>query len=59
MEEKRQLTHGLLDRVIVSREPTVAADTAVRKGERTQIVLRGNVLLGPKPDDEVLGSDRC
>ena len=58
MEEKRQLMHGLFDRVIVSRADRRDRQP-VPKGERTQIVLRGNVLLGPKPDDEVLGSDRC
>jgi site-specific DNA recombinase len=48
--EKRRLMHGLLDQVILTR-----ADKRGRHarpiGERTQIVLRGNVLLGPNPDE--------
>jgi site-specific DNA recombinase len=50
IQEKRRLMHGLLDRVTVSR-----ADRRGRHakpiGERTQIVLRGNVLLEPNPDE--------
>lgn len=48
VQEKRRLLHGLLDRVVVTR-----ADARGRHagpiGERTQIVLRGNVLLGREP----------
>jgi site-specific DNA recombinase len=44
VQEKRRLMHGLLDRVVVQR-----ADRRGRHarpiGERTQIILRGNVLL--------------
>jgi hypothetical protein len=50
--------HGLLDRVIVTR-----ADRRGRHArpirERTQIVLRGNVLLGPSPDDVTPVGDRA
>jgi hypothetical protein len=52
VQEKRRLLHGLLDRVVITR-----ADKRGRHaspiGERTQIVLRGNVLLGENPDDSV------
>lgn len=50
VQEKRQLMHGFLDRVVLTR--------AVGRGrhanpipERTQIVMRGNVLLGSNPDE--------
>jgi site-specific DNA recombinase len=48
--EKRTLMHGLLDRVVLTRAPARGRE-AVPVDSRTQIVLRGNVLLGPKPDD--------
>jgi site-specific DNA recombinase len=48
VQEKRRLMHGLLDRVVLTR-----ADSRGRHArpidQRTQIVLRGNVLLGPNP----------
>jgi hypothetical protein len=44
VQERRRLMHGLLDRVVVRR-----ADRRGRNArpiaERTQIILRGNVLL--------------
>jgi hypothetical protein len=47
--EKRRLMHGLLDRVVIRR-----ADRRGRHAqpiaERTQIILRGNVLLTDDPD---------
>jgi hypothetical protein len=56
VQEKRRLLHGLLDRVVLSR-----ADRRGRHArpiaERTQIVLRGNVLLGPSPDDVTPAED--
>ena len=59
-QEKRQLLHGLLDRVVVKRDPNSRAKAlALSVSERTQIVLKGNVLLGPSPDDlEPESSDR-
>jgi hypothetical protein len=50
VQEKRQLMHGLLDRVVVTRAQGRGRH-ANPIGERAQIVLRGNVLLGPTPDD--------
>lgn len=44
VQEKRQLLHGLLDRVLVKRSDGRKRD-ALPVSERTQIVLRGNVLL--------------
>lgn len=52
-QEKRRLLHGLLDRVVVSRARG-RGKNANPIGERTQIVLRGNVLLGENPDDAAL-----
>ena len=46
IQEKRTLLHGLLDRVVVKRSDGRKKD-ALPLGERTQIVLRGNVLLKP------------
>jgi site-specific DNA recombinase len=46
MQEKRRLLHGLLDRVVLRRAPGRGKD-AVAVADRTQIVLRGNVLLEP------------
>jgi DNA invertase Pin-like site-specific DNA recombinase len=54
-QEKRRLLHGLLDRVVVSRARG-RGKNANPVSERTQIVLRGNVLLGESPDDENLAS---
>jgi DNA invertase Pin-like site-specific DNA recombinase len=50
IQEKRQLLHGLLDRVIVERARGRGRH-ANPVSERTQIVLRGNVLLGENPDE--------
>jgi site-specific DNA recombinase len=52
-QEKRRLLHGLLDRVVVTRARG-RGKNANPVAERTQIVLRGNVLLGENPDDEEL-----
>jgi site-specific DNA recombinase len=46
VQEKRALLHGLLDRVVVRRSDGRKKD-ALAVQERTQIVLRGNVLLEP------------
>jgi hypothetical protein len=43
-QERRQFLHGLLDRVLVKRSDGRRAGT-LPVAERTQIVLRGNVLL--------------
>ena len=48
--EKRRLLHGLLDRVILQRAGA-RGRLAPPIGERTQIVLRGNVLLEPDGSD--------
>jgi hypothetical protein len=48
--EKRRLLHGLLDRVIL-RRAGARGRLAPPIGERTQIVLRGNVLLEPDGSD--------
>lgn len=53
-QEKRRLPHGLLDRVVVSRARG-RGKNANPVSERTQIVLRGNVLLGDNPDGVALG----
>jgi site-specific DNA recombinase len=50
VQEKRRLLHGLLDRVVVSRAKGRGRH-ANPVSERTQSVLRGNVLLGANPDD--------
>jgi site-specific DNA recombinase len=52
VQEKRRLMHGLLDRVVVTRARGRGRH-ANPVSERTQIVLRGNVLLGENPDDAV------
>jgi site-specific DNA recombinase len=44
IQERRQLLHGLLDRVLVKRSDGRRRDV-LPVPERTQIVLRGNVLL--------------
>jgi site-specific DNA recombinase len=49
-QEKRALLHGLIDRVVVERSDGRRRQTALPVGERTQIVLRGNVLLEPVAD---------
>jgi DNA invertase Pin-like site-specific DNA recombinase len=51
IQEKRRLLHGLLDRVVVTRARG-RGKNANPICERTQIVLRGNVLLGENPDEE-------
>lgn len=43
-QEKRRLLHVLLDQVVLSRSPG-RGKNATPVHERTQIVLRGNVLL--------------
>jgi len=43
---KRKLLHGLLDRVVLKRSPG-RGKNAVPVAERTQILLRGNMLLEP------------
>jgi recombinase/recombinase-like zinc beta ribbon protein len=48
--EKRALMHGLLDRVLLRRAPG-RGPNSVPVAERTQIVLRGNVLLDSGQDD--------
>jgi DNA invertase Pin-like site-specific DNA recombinase len=50
VQDKRRLLHGLLDRVVVSRAAG-RGKNANPLSERTQIVLRGNVLLGEDLDD--------
>jgi hypothetical protein len=50
LQEKRQLMHGLLDRVVLTRA-TGRGRHANPISERTQIVLRGNVLLGANHND--------
>jgi DNA invertase Pin-like site-specific DNA recombinase len=44
IQEKRRLLHGLLDRVVLQRSD---ARLGVPIADRTQIILRGNVLLEP------------
>jgi site-specific DNA recombinase len=51
-EEKRRLLHGLLDRVVL-RRAGARGRQAPPIDERTQIVLRGNVLLEPRPAAEL------
>ena len=46
LAEKRRLLHGLLDRVVLRRADGRGKD-GVSLVERTQIVLRGDVLLEP------------
>jgi DNA invertase Pin-like site-specific DNA recombinase len=53
--EKRRLLHGLLDRIVVVRARGRGRH-ANPVSERTQIVLRGNVLLGENPDDAAVSS---
>ncbi len=52
VQEKRRLMHGLLDRVVVKRA-SGRGRHADPIAARTQIVLRGNVLLGDNPDDAI------
>jgi site-specific DNA recombinase len=47
LQERRRLLHGLLDRVVLTRSAGRGAK-ATPVSERTQIVLRGNVLLKAK-----------
>jgi hypothetical protein len=56
VQEKRRLLHGLLDRIVVSRARG-RGKNANPVRERTQIVLRGNVLLGENPDDASVASE--
>ena len=49
--ERRRLLHGFLDRVVL-RKATGRGRAAPPIDTRTQIVMRGNVLLGPSPDDD-------
>jgi DNA invertase Pin-like site-specific DNA recombinase len=46
LQERRRLMHGLLDRVVLKRSAG-RGTKATAVNERTQIVLRGNVLLEP------------
>src|SRR5215216_605421 len=46
LQERRRLLHGLLDRVVLTRSAG-RGTKATPVQERTQIVLRGNVLLEP------------
>jgi DNA invertase Pin-like site-specific DNA recombinase len=46
LQERRTLMHGLLDRVVLQRDETKGRNPAPLS-ERTQILLRGNVLLEP------------
>jgi hypothetical protein len=48
--ERRRLLHGLLDRVVLRRADG-RGKGSVPLAERTQIVLRGNVLLEPSGSD--------
>jgi hypothetical protein len=57
VQEKRRLMHGLLDRVVITRA-SGRGRHAEPISERTQIVLRGNVLLGANPDDAPTRSER-
>ena len=50
IQEKRRLLHGLLDRVVLTRAPGRGKNT-VPVEDRTQIILRGNVLLEPTKRD--------
>jgi hypothetical protein len=51
LQERRRLLHGLLDRVVLKRSAG-RGSKATPVNKRTQIVLRGNVLLEPsrQPD---------
>jgi DNA invertase Pin-like site-specific DNA recombinase len=50
VQEKRRLMRGLLDRIVLTRAPA-RGKNAIPVAERTQIVLRGNVLLEPVHHD--------
>jgi site-specific DNA recombinase len=52
LQEKRLLLHGLLDRVVLTRSAG-RGRKATPVDERTQIVLRGGVLLGSDADAHV------
>ena len=49
--DKRTLLHGFLDRVVL-RRAGVRGRAAPSIEARTQIVMRGNVLLGANPDQD-------
>jgi hypothetical protein len=51
VQDRRRLLHGLLDRVVVSRARGRGRH-ANPVSERTQIVLKGYVLLGATADDQ-------
>ncbi len=51
VEEKRRLLHGLLDRVLLRRADRRVKYASPTVPARTQIILRGNVLLGNNPDE--------
>jgi site-specific DNA recombinase len=50
--EKRRLLHGRLDRVVLRRDQGRARKDRLPIDERTQIVLRGNVVLEPQGTEE-------
>ena len=52
--EKRTLLHGFLDRVVL-RRAGARGRAAPPIEARTQIVMRGNVLLGANPDQDLPG----
>jgi hypothetical protein len=56
VQERRRLLHGLLDRVVLTRSHGRGKLARPIAG-RTQIVLRGNVLLGANPDDSPLAPE--
>ena len=52
LPERRRLLHGLLDRVVLRRADGRRREKGgIALAERTQIVLRGNVLLEPSGSD--------
>jgi hypothetical protein len=57
-EKKRRLLHGLLDRVVL-RRAGARGRQAPPIDERTQIILRGNVLLQPRPAAELSQLDQA
>ena len=54
VQEKRALLHGFLDRVVL-RRAGARGRAAPPIEARTQIVMRGNVLLGTNPDQDPPG----